>query len=93
MSYEGLLGNLAERDLRSVDPVVRERIRKRLAHLADDPHGAGTKPLGGALVGFRSLRVGDWRVCYFADHDTSVVKIMAIGHRRDIYERLLRRER
>jgi mRNA interferase RelE/StbE len=91
VSYQILLADLARRDFEQLDGSVRERVHKRIVRLADAPDGLGTKALSGGLRKYRSLRAGDWRVCYFVDGDAHAVRIVAIGHRRDIYERLKRR--
>ena len=91
MSYHILLADLARRDFEQLDGSVRQRIHKRLLELADSPNGLGTKSLRGGLRDYRSLRVGDWRVCYFVDEDAHAVRIVAIRHRREIYEDLKRR--
>lgn len=44
------------------------------------------KPLRKPQHGKWSLRVGDYRVIYELENETHLVKITAIGHRRDIYE-------
>jgi len=90
VSYHILLADLACRDSEQLDGSVRQRIQKRLVQLADSPCGLGTKSLRGGLRDYRSLRVGDWRVCYFVDEDAHAVRIVAIGHRREIYEDLKR---
>jgi mRNA interferase RelE/StbE len=42
------------------------------------------KPLRYSLLGFRRLRVGDWRIIYRINGE--VVEIVKIGNRKDIYE-------
>ncbi|MDE5064783.1 type II toxin-antitoxin system RelE/ParE family toxin [Wolbachia endosymbiont of Drosophila tristis] len=38
-------------------------------------------------VGYFRLRVGDYRVIYLIDNSEHMVKIAAIGHRKEIYKR------
>jgi len=52
--------------------------------LAEDPHRVG-KPLKLGLEGMRSARRGDYRVIYRIDDDQSLVTVIAIEHRSDIY--------
>lgn len=47
------------------------------------------KPLGHSLHGLRRLRVGDYRILYKVEEKKGLVTITAIGHRRDIYKRLV----
>lgn len=49
-----------------------------------DPLGFG-KPLRYSLKGHRRLRVGDYRIIYRINSSNSVI-IIAIKHRKDIYE-------
>ncbi len=46
------------------------------------------KVLEGRLSGYRSHRVGVYRILYKV-HQSSSIEIVAIGHRRDIYKRSL----
>jgi mRNA interferase RelE/StbE len=49
-----------------------------------DPIGFG-KPLRYSLKGLRRLRVGDYRIVYRIEAETTTVVIVAIAHRKDIY--------
>ncbi len=60
---------------------VRRRLDKRLNEFATSGHG-DVKRLKGR-DGMR-LRVGDWRVIFYEDQGTIV--IVAVGHRREIYD-------
>jgi mRNA interferase RelE/StbE len=64
-----------------LSPDVRRRIDRRLTEFAATGHGDVKRLKGRA--GMR-LRVGDWRVIFFEEHETIVVA--AVGHRRDIYD-------
>ena len=73
-------------DIPNLDHEVRKRIRKAIeTKLMTDPYHFG-KPLRYSLSGQRSLRVGDYRVLYLIDSDNHIVSVVAIGHRRDMYE-------
>jgi len=50
-----------------------------------DPIGFG-KPLRYSLKGHRRLRVSDYRILYRIEPETKTVLIVAIKHRKDIYE-------
>ncbi len=53
-----------------------------------DPIGYG-KALQHSLKGHRRLRVSDFRVVYRIEPETQCVLIIAIKHRRDIYQESL----
>jgi mRNA interferase RelE/StbE len=62
-------------------PEVRERINTRLTQYAATGYGDVKKLKGRS--GLR-LRVGDWRLIFYEEDGTIIV--VAVGHRRDIYE-------
>lgn len=74
-------------DIPALDHTARAHIRKAIeGKLMTDPLRFG-KPLRFSLANLRSLRVGDYRVLYRIEANERMVSVVAIGHRRDIYER------
>lgn len=64
---------------------IQDRIKKAMEErLASAPKEFG-KWLSFAWRGFRSLRVGDYRVIYKVQDDKVI--IYKIGHRDDVYEK------
>ncbi|MFI5333595.1 MAG: type II toxin-antitoxin system RelE/ParE family toxin [Chlamydiales bacterium] len=55
-----------------------------LTRLEVDPIGHG-KPLRYSLKGHRRLRVGDYLIVYRIDHPKRCVIIVAVDHRKDVY--------
>jgi mRNA-degrading endonuclease RelE of RelBE toxin-antitoxin system len=81
VSYHALVG---ERDFPRIGAPARKRIIAAIeSKLMTDPIVFG-KPLRSALAHFRTLRVGDYRIVYAVS--TKDVFILAVGHRRDIYQ-------
>ena len=74
------------RALRKLDRQTAERIKTATEALRDDPRPPGAKMLTGSH-GLLRIRVGDYRVVYAIDDQLRVVRVAAIGHRRDIYTR------
>ena len=74
----------ALRDLiRHLPPELKAKVKAALRSIADDPHRA--KELRDELAGLRSYRIGRVRViCRIVG---SMVQIVALGPRADIYER------
>ena len=66
----------------SAKALIKKSIEERLAI---DPIGFG-KPLRYSLKGHRRLRVSDYRVVYRIEPEANTVLIVAIKHRRDIYD-------
>ena len=73
-------------DIPALPKTVRERIRRAIEErLTLDSIGYG-KPLQYSLKGHRRLRVGDYRVVYRIVSAEKRILIVAIDHRKDIYE-------
>jgi len=79
----------AARDFRKLDPSAQRQIhrylRERIA-TDEDPRRFG-KPLIGDLSGLWRYRVADFRLVCRIEDDHVVVLVLAVGHRRGIYER------
>ncbi len=81
-------------DVRSEDiPQINRDLRNRIARaiesrLTTEPERKG-EPLRGTLKGYWKLRVGDYRVIFKVVRNE--VWILAIIHRREVYERIVRR--
>ncbi len=78
----------AEHDLAKLPRPLRRAILIGCREIFDD--WAIGKPLVGPLAGYRMHRVGLYRIIY-AVRESTQVEIVAIGHRKDIYERAERR--
>jgi mRNA interferase RelE/StbE len=68
-------------------PDTRKNIKSGLNGLAENPYIG--KPLQNELALFRSLKLKRFRIVYRIDDDTTRVVVVAIGHRKDIYEVIL----
>jgi mRNA interferase RelE/StbE len=81
-------------DVRSEDvPAINQNLRKRISRaiesrLTTEPQRYG-EPLRRTLKGYWKLRVGDYRVVFKVVK--SEVWIFGIAHRREVYERVVRR--
>ena len=71
---------LPKRDLR--------RIKRKVDDLAENlPDPATTKMKGNNA--FHRIRVGDYRIVYVIHEDRLVILVVKVGHRKDVYKRLL----
>ena len=68
----------------SIKGTIKRAIEERLRV---DPIGFG-KPLRYSLKGHRRLRVSDYRIVYRIEAKTLTILIVAIKHRKDVYEDL-----
>ena len=66
----------------AIKTIIKRAIEDRLTL---DPISYG-KPLRYSLKGHRRLRVGDYRIVYRIQPTTQSVLIVAIKHRKDVYE-------
>ena len=82
--YNVLLTKTARKQLEKLPNQVAEKLLEVIEMLADDPRPVGCKKLRGR-EGFR-VRQGDYRIIYDIFENVLVVEVIAIGHRKDIYE-------
>jgi len=75
----------AEKDLRRLDPPVRNRVLGGLDRLLAEDRSLDVRRLTGSER-FR-LRVGDWRVIFGYDSDTETVLVQRVLPRGRAYER------
>lgn len=77
------LASVVKDDIPALDAAARRQIRAAIeSRLARNPIEVG-KPLQYSLRGCRRLRVGDYRVIF--QIEGTVVVIVKIGHRREVY--------
>ena len=77
--------------VRRLPPELRRGIKQALQSLSADPF-AGT-PLIGELSGLWRIKVRRFRIVYEPDRKARVIRIFAIGHRREVYEEVADRLR
>jgi mRNA interferase RelE/StbE len=86
MTYRVEVAPAALRQLRKLDAPARRRVQGAIELLADQPRPSGAKKLVGGGGEWR-VRTGDYRIVYQVHDDVLIVLVVALGHRRDIYER------
>ncbi len=82
--YEIILQTHAERFLKKLDKLERDRIIKKLRELKENPELG--KPLAGNLSGLWILRIGIYRVIYQIRRSELVILVLKIVHRKDVYD-------
>ncbi len=83
MSWQIEISRDARKELAGLHPQMQVRISKAVLALENNPFPSGCKKLKNR-DGFR-IRVGDYRVLFFADAKAKQIVISAIGHRREVY--------
>ncbi len=74
----------AFKELEKINDPFYSNIKQAIVALADDPRPQGYKKLKGR-DGYR-IRVGNYRVIYDIFDNELLIDIIALGHRKDIYD-------
>jgi mRNA interferase RelE/StbE len=77
----------ARRALAQLDGTARKAVGQVIDALVGDPRPPGVKMLRGHRPYLR-VRSGDYRVVYAVDDAARVVRVVLVGHRRDVYRNL-----
>jgi len=72
--------------VRHLPPEVKRGVKAALRALCDG--SARGEPLQRELKGFLKYRVKRYRVVYALDRSRKIIRIVAVGHRRGVYEEL-----
>jgi mRNA interferase RelE/StbE len=76
----------AVRQLRKLDRAAQRRVQAAIELLATEPRPSGAKKLVGGDGEWR-VRTGDYRVVYEIHDTVLLILVVAVGHRREIYDR------
>ncbi len=82
--YTVFLSKRAKKELDKLDDLMANPILTAIGNLAEDPRPNGCKKLRGR-EGYR-IRIGNYRVIYDVFDRQLVVDVIALGHRKDIYD-------
>lgn len=89
MDWRVEVSDVAERQIRKLDPPVRKRLLDWLDDRLEgckNPRHFG-EPLKGDRAGLWRYRVGSYRILCELQDDCLVILTLNIGHRREIYSR------
>lgn len=84
MTYSVNFKKNALKDLAKINEPFYSHIKHAIYGLAENPRPQGYKKLKGR-DGYR-IRVGNYRIIYEIFDQILLVDIIALGHRKDIYE-------
>jgi len=79
----------AAKAIRKLDSGTQSKVHAALETIRENPDRG--KPLQLTLKGLRSWRTSDWRIIYKTFENYLEILIVAVGHRREIYDRLKER--
>jgi mRNA interferase RelE/StbE len=77
--------------IRDLPPEVKRGVKAAIRALSIEP--AAGEPLQRELEGLLKYRVKRYRIVYALDRPRKIMRIIAVGHRRAIYEELADRVR
>ena len=84
LKYTAVLSKKAQKQLDKLSDTIAEPIIDAIARLEENPRPAGCKKLKGRN-GYR-IRTGNYRIIYDIFDTELLIDIIALGHRKDIYE-------
>jgi mRNA interferase RelE/StbE len=84
MKYSISFTRVAEKQLQKINDPFYTNIKDAILALTDDPRPRTCKKLVGR-DGYR-IRIGNYRVIYTIFDSELVIEIIAVGHRKDIYD-------
>ena len=90
-SYRLDIRRSAAEAIRRLPPEVKRAVKAAIRNLGANPLLG--EPLQRALEGRFKFRVRRYRIIYIIDRSRRAVRILAVGHRRTIYEELADRSR
>ncbi len=85
MTYRVLVAPAAVHQLRKLDAAAARRVQAAIELLSEHPRPSGAKKLVGGDSEWR-VRTGDYRIVYEIHDDVLLVLVVAVGHRRDMYQ-------
>jgi mRNA interferase RelE/StbE len=72
------------KDLQPIPKDLRGKIALAILELSREPRPASSKKLSDGGSSYR-VRVGEYRILYEVSDAERIVRVMAVGHRREVY--------
>jgi mRNA interferase RelE/StbE len=74
--------------LHALDRYSSQRIFKKIKELTSNAENLNIKKIKSTRYDLYRLRIGNYRVIYSIEHNHITIFIVAIGHRKDIYDQI-----
>ena len=84
-SYSICFNGSVKKELRQISKPYLQKILSKIEELSDEPRPFGVKLLRGENRYYR-VRQGDYRIIYDVDDAVRMVTVVAVGHRKEVYE-------
>ncbi len=72
--------------IRTLHPDLKALVKSAIRAIAANPECG--EPLKRELAGLHKYRVRRFRIVYSVDQEIRIIRLMAVGHRRSVYEGL-----
>ena len=83
MKYSIFIENYALKQLKQIDKEVIPKIKEGISMLSTNPRPFGYIKLKG-IDAYR-IKIGDYRIIYEIEDKILIIKVVAIAHRKDVY--------
>ncbi len=83
MKYSVEVTSSAQRQSKKLPEVIQEHLISKIFSLEITPRPLGVKKL--QVFEYYRIRIGDYRVVYSINDKIHLIKILDLGHRKDIY--------
>lgn len=83
--YRIIYSTKVKKELDSLENIYYLKIREKILQLEENPRPIGSIKLT-TDEGYR-VRIGNFRILYEIDDNNKIVKLMKVGHRKQVYKR------
>ena len=83
MKYSVEITSSAQRQFKKLPEAIQDHIIPKILALESNPRPAGVKKL--QVFEYYRIRIGDYRVVYSINDKVHLIKVLDLGHRKDIY--------
>ncbi len=81
MTYRLSISREVRRDIDRLPGIFRQRIRRAIAELAQEPRPEAAKSLEGELADYYRIRLDDYRIIYRIEEDQVLVEVVRVAQR------------
>lgn len=83
MKYTVEITSSAQRQFKKLPEAIQEHLIPKILALEANPRPSGVKKLQG--FEYYRIRMGDYRVVFSINDKAHLIKVLDLGHRKDIY--------
>jgi len=83
MKYTVEITSSAQRQFKKLPETIQDQLIPKILALEANPRPTGVKKL--QVFEYYRIRMGDYRVVYSINDKVHLIKVLDLGHRKDIY--------